>query len=545
MKMEHPVKADSAGVISDLAVEVGDAVEAGDRLMCLDHAFAPGMDRSDEDTVDLSALQDVVDRHRLTLDVNRPEAVDARHRKGRRTVRENLADLCSDFVEYGPLAIAAQQSRRDLDDLIRNTPADGMVGGVGRVHTGSAGDDRVIFISYDYTVLAGTQGARNHHKKDRLFALAADTGLPVVLFAEGGGGRPGDVDWSGISLLDVRAFRLFSEIPGPRIGVNTGYCFAGNAALLGQCDVIVATPDSNLGMGGPAMIEGGGLGRHAPTEVGPVDVQTRNGVIDVVVDDDIGAVEAARRLVGLTRGPVGDWSAPDQEELRSIVPANRRRLYDMRSVVTGIFDTGTFLELRREYAPAAITALGRVDGHPLGVIANDPAHLAGAIDNEAAVTFARHLRLCERWGIPVLSLCDTPGFMVGPDAEAEGLVRSAGELFRVAGSLTVPTGTIVTRRGFGLGAQAMASGGFHEPRFTIAWPNSEFGPMGLEGAVKLGFRKELEAIEDPELRQAELARRVEEMAERGSGINLAMAFEIDDVIDPADSRRWISTLLLG
>jgi acetyl-CoA carboxylase carboxyltransferase component len=545
MKMEHPVKADSAGVISDLAVEVGDAVEAGDRLMCLDHAFAPGVDRSDEDTVDLSALQDVVDRHRRTLDVNRPEAVDARHRKGRRTVRENLADLCSDFVEYGPLAIAAQQSRRDLDDLIRNTPADGMVGGVGRVHTGAAGDDRVIFISYDYTVLAGTQGARNHHKKDRLFALAADTGLPVVLFAEGGGGRPGDVDWNGISLLDVRAFRLFSEIPGPRIGVNTGYCFAGNAALLGQCDVIVATPDSNLGMGGPAMIEGGGLGRHAPTEVGPVDVQTRNGVIDVVVDDDIGAVEAARRLVGLTRGPVGDWSAPDQEELRSIVPANRRRLYDMRSVVTGIFDTGTFLELRREYAPAAITALGRVDGHPLGVIANDPAHVAGAIDNEAAITFARHLRLCERWGIPVLSLCDTPGFMVGPDAEAEGLVRSAGELFRVAGSLTVPTGTIVTRRGFGLGAQAMASGGFHEPRFTIAWPNSEFGPMGLEGAVKLGFRKELEAIEDPELRQAELARRVEEMAERGSGINLAMAFEIDDVIDPADSRRWISTLLLG
>jgi acetyl-CoA carboxylase carboxyltransferase component len=545
MKMEHPVKADSAGVVSDLAVEVGDAVEAGDRLMCLDHAFAPGVDPSDEDTVDLSALQDVVDRHRLTLDVNRPEAVDARHRKGRRTVRENLADLCSDFVEYGPLAIAAQQSRRDLDDLIRNTPADGMVGGVGRVHTGTAGDDRVIFISYDYTVLAGTQGARNHHKKDRLFALAADTGLPVVLFAEGGGGRPGDVDWNGISLLDVRAFRLFSEIPGPRIGVNTGYCFAGNAALLGQCDVIVATPDSNLGMGGPAMIEGGGLGRHAPTEVGPVDVQTRNGVIDVVVDDDIGAVEAARRLVGLTRGPVGDWSAPDQEELRSIVPANRRRLYDMRSVVTGIFDTGTFLELRREYAPAAITALGRVDGHPLGVIANDPAHLAGAIDNEAAITFARHLRLCERWGIPVLSLCDTPGFMVGPDAEAEGLVRSAGELFRVAGSLTVPTGTIVTRRGFGLGAQAMASGGFHEPRFTIAWPNSEFGPMGLEGAVKLGFRKELEAIEDPELRQAELARRVEEMAERGSGINLAMAFEIDDVIDPADSRRWISTLLLG
>lgn len=545
MKMEHPVTATVPGVVTVVKVSVGDAVDAGDLLATLDPSKSEPGEQVDEETPDLAALEEVMERHAATLDPARPEAVAARYERGRRTVRENLDDLCDDFVEYGPLALAAQQSRRDLDDLIRNTPADGMVAGVGRIDTGTVGDDRAVVVSYDYTVLAGTQGARNHHKKDRLFALAADTGLPVVLFAEGGGGRPGDVDWNGVSLLDVRAFRLFSEIPGPTIGVNTGYCFAGNAALLGQCDVIVATPDSNLGMGGPAMIDGGGLGRFSPKEVGPVEVQAANGVIDVTVADDVEAVAVVRSLLGMVRGSVTEFSTPDQERLRTIVPSNRRRLYDMRELSGKLFDDGSFIEFRREFAPAAITGIGRVEGHPIGLIANDPGHIAGAIDNDAAVSFARHLDLCDRWGIPVLSLCDTPGFMVGPDAEAEGLVRSAGELFRIAGGLSVPTGTIVTRRGFGLGAQAMASGGFHEPRFTVAWPNSEFGPMGLEGAVKLGFRKELEAIEDPEERQAELDRRVEEMAREGRGINVAAAFEIDDVIDPADSRRWITTMLVG
>ncbi|HEX6220426.1 MAG TPA: carboxyl transferase domain-containing protein, partial [Acidimicrobiia bacterium] len=498
MKMEHLVTATSAGSVTAIKVSLGDAVEPGDTLISIQPGDVDAADPAVEPDSELAALDRVAERHALTRDEARPEAVAARHERGRRTVRENLADLCTDFVEYGPLAIAAQASRRGVDDLIHNTPADGMVGGVGRIDAGTEGDDRAIVVSYDYTVLAGTQGARNHHKKDRLFALATETRFPVVLFAEGGGGRPGDVDWNGVSLLDVRAFRLFAEVTGPTIGINTGYCFAGNAALLGQCDVIVATSDSNLGMGGPAMIEGGGLGRFSPGDVGPADEQAGNGVIDVLVKDDAEAVDVARRLVGLTRGrSAGDGGVPDQTALRDIVPANRRQLYDMRSVVLGLLDEASFIELRRDYGPAAITGLGRVDGQPIGIIANDLSHIAGAIDNAAAVSFARHLRLCDRWGLPVLSLCDTPGFMVGPDAEAEGLVRAAGDMFRAAAELSVPTGTIVTRRGFGLGAQAMAAGGFHEPRFTVAWPTSEFGPMGLEGAVKLGFRKELAAIEDP------------------------------------------------
>lgn len=542
MKMEQLVLAGVSGIVSSLDVNVGDAVGQGDRLATIT-AGEGSVEVKPDDSTDLSSLREVDERHRLGLDEARPDAVAKRHKGGKRTARENVSDLTTEFVEYGPLAVAAQRGRRDLEDLIRRTPADGMVGGIGRIDTGTEGDDRAVVVSYDYTVLAGTQGMQNHRKKDRLFTLASETGLPVVLFAEGGGGRPGDVDWPGASILDVPAFRLFAEIPGPTVGINTGFCFAGNAALLGQCDVVVATKGSNLGMGGPAMIEGGGLGVFEAADVGPASIQARNGVIDVLVEDDSEAVSVARNLIGMSRGAISPGPATDQESLRSIVPANRRRLYDMRQVITSLVDADSFLELRRDFASAAITGLARVGGNPLGVIANDPSYLAGAIDNDAAITLSNHMRLCSRWGIPILSLCDTPGFMVGPEAEAEGLVRSAGTLFRVAAEISVPVGVIVTRRGYGLGAQAMAAGGFHEPRFTIAWPNSEFGPMGLEGAVKLGFSKELEAIEDPADREAEIERRVEEMYQIGSGLNVASHFEIDDIIDPTDSRRWILTAL--
>lgn len=546
MKMERPVIAGVAGTVARIIVGVGDSVEAGQVLASIDASDETiDLEAASSQDPDHAALAETHERHSLGLDESRPGAIAKRHARGHRTARENLADLCVDFVEYGPLAIAAQRQRREIDDLRERTPADGLIGGVGRIDTGTTGDDRAIVISYDYTVLAGTQGMQNHRKKDRLFELAEEMQLPVVLFAEGGGGRPGDVDWPGVSLLDVPAFRLFAEIEGPTIGINTGYCFAGNAALLGQCDVIIATEDSNVGMGGPAMIEGGGLGSVGPEEVGPTSHQSANGVIDVVVDDDEQAVSAARNLVGLTRGEAaGPVAAPDQEALRDVIPANRRRLYEMRDVIDVLFDMGTFIELRRDFAPAAITGLGRIDGKPVGLIANDPSHLAGAIDDDAAVSFVRHLGLCDRWDIPVLSLCDTPGFMVGPEAEAEGLVRSAGAMFRASARMHVPMATVVTRRGYGLGAQAMAAGGFHENRFTIGWPTSEFGAMGLEGAVKLGFKRELQAIDEPERRQAELDRRVEEMYRLGRGLNVATHFEIDDVVDPADTRHWVTTVLL-
>jgi acetyl-CoA carboxylase carboxyltransferase component len=545
MKMEHEVLSETSGVIGELAVAVGDAVEEGQLLLRMTPADgvaaqAPavnqaGADRGRED------LQAVRARHEVGLDAARADAVARRHEQGRRTARENLADLLDDgsFVEYGPLLFAAQEQRRSREELIARTPADGLVGGVGAIE-----GQPCVAMSYDYTVLAGTQGMRNHMKKDRLFDVAERRRLPVVLFAEGGGGRPGDVDMPIVAGLDCRAFELFARLSGlvPLVGIASGNCFAGNAALLGCCDVVIATEDASIGMGGPAMIEGGGLGVFTPAEVGPIDVQHANGVVDLRAANDAEAVALARRYLSYFSGHAVPGRVPNQELLRDAIPEQRKRVYDIRRVVAGLFDEGSVLELRDGFAPGMLTALARVDGRPLGVIANDPTHLGGAIDADGADKAARFLQLCDAFGMPVLFLCDTPGFMVGPAAERTATVRHFSRMFLTGANLSVPTGTIVLRKGYGLGAQAMAGGGFKAPLFTVAWPTSEFGAMGLEGAVRLGMRRELEAIEDDTERERVFEATVAAAYERGRGVNMAAYGEIDDVIDPADSRRWIATL---
>jgi len=546
MKMEHEVLAERGGIVDGVAVAVGDAVEEGQLLM----RILPGdgepqqsepqpLERSSGERADLRTVRE---RHEIGLDAARADAVARRHQHGRRTARENLADLLdeSSFVEYGPLLFAAQEQRRTREELIARTPADGLVGGLGRL----AGRPCVA-MSYDYTVLAGTQGMRNHMKKDRLFDVAERRRLPVVLFAEGGGGRPGDVDMPIVAGLDCRAFELFASLSGlvPLIGVASGYCFAGNAALLGCCDVVIATEDSSIGMGGPAMIEGGGLGVHHPSEVGPIDIQHANGVVDLRAADDAAAVALAKRYLSYFAGPAAPGPVADQTRLRELIPEQRKRVYDVRAVIETIFDEDSVLELRDGFGAGIVTSLARVDGRPLGVVANDPTHLGGAIDADGADKGARFIGLCDAFDLPVLFLCDTPGFMVGPAAESTATVRHFARLFLAGANLSVPTGTIVLRKGYGLGAQAMAGGGFKAPLFTVAWPTSEFGAMGLEGAVKLGMRRELEAIEDPAERERLYEQTVAAAYERGRGVNMAAYGEIDDVIDPADSRRWISTLL--
>jgi acetyl-CoA carboxylase carboxyltransferase component len=413
-----------------------------------------------------------------------------------------------------------------------------LVAGVGTVH-GRA----TAVLSYDYTVLAGTQGYQNHRKKDRLFDVIERQRLPVVFFAEGGGGRPGDTDAPGVSGLDCLAFSLWGGLSGrvPLVGITSGRCFAGNAAILGCCDVVIATAGSNIGMGGPAMIEGGGLGVVAPEEIGPLDVQVGNGVVDVAVADEAEAVAVAKRYLSYFGGPRQDWSCAEQFLLRDLVPENRRRIYDVRAVIDTLADTGSVLELRAGFGPGMITVLARIEGRPLGVVANNPGHQAGAIEADGADKAARFMQLCDAFDLPLLFLCDTPGIMVGPDAEATALVRHASRMFVTGSNLTVPTGTIVLRKGYGLGAQAMAAGSFKAPLFCVAWPTGEFGGMGLEGAVRLGYRAELEAIEDPDERDRAFERMVAQAYEHGKALNAATHFEIDDVIDPADSRRWITS----
>jgi acetyl-CoA carboxylase carboxyltransferase component len=548
MKMEHVITSEHTGVIDRIGVEVGATVHAGDLLVAiLEGEASPSVVAAAASAgVELDDIRhdlaEVVDRHALGYDEQRPDAVERRRRTGQRTTRENVDDLVDpgSFVEYGPMVIAAQRRRRELDDLIHRTPADGLVAGIGTVN-----GHRTIVMSYDYTVLAGTQGLQNHRKKDRLFELAERLRLPVVFFTEGGGGRPGDTDGSGASGLDCMAFALWGSLSGlvPLVGINSGRCFAGNAALLGCCDVVIATANSNIGMGGPAMIEGGGLGVYEPEDVGPMSVQVPNGVVDIAVADEAEAVAAARQYLSYFQGPVSSWTSPDQRALRHVIPENRLRVYDVRTVVDGLADDDSVLELRPQFGVGMVTALVRVEGRPMGLIANNPTHLAGAIDADGADKAARFMQLCDAYDLPILFLCDTPGIMVGPEAEKTALVRHVSRMFVTSGSLSVPFFTIILRKGYGLGAQTMAGGSFKSPIFTVSWPTGEFGGMGLEGAVRLGYRKELEAVEDPAERDALFEEMVARMYEHGKALNTATYFEIDDVIDPADSRRWIISAL--
>jgi acetyl-CoA carboxylase carboxyltransferase component len=575
MKMEHEVRAEQAGRVVELFFAKGELVAEGDVLLdfeatglCLRESVVDssiGDFKADEPRLAVrpgppvlspiegleavaslrADLQRVLDRHAPTLDANRPEAVAKRHALGQRSARENIADLCDadSFIEYGALAVAAQRSRRSEEDLIKNTPADGMVTGIASINQTLFGAEhsRAVVLAYDATVLAGTQGLRNHQKTDRMLGIALQQKLPVVLFSEGGGGRPGDVDMPIVAGLHVGTFASFARLNGqvPVLGIVAGRCFAGNAALLGCCDVIIATKYSNIGMGGPAMVEGGGLGVFKPEQIGPSDVQSGNGVIDILVADEAEAVAKARHYLSFFQGCVRDWQAPDAMTLRDVVPENRLRVYDTRAAINGIADDGSVLHLRSGFGAGIHTALARIEGRPVGILANNPLHLGGAIDADAADKAARFIQLCNAHGLPLISLVDTPGFMVGPEIEAQAQVRHVSRMFIAASHLRVPYLSVVLRKGYGLGAMAMTAGGFHSPLMTVAWPSAEFGAMGLEGAVRLGYRKELEAAPDGPQREALYDQLVAAQYERGSAINMAATLEIDAVIDPAQTRTWL------
>lgn len=555
MKMEHVIKAETSGLIVRLAVEEGDTVYEGYPLVFIEEREVEASEVGRQEEIDLDELRpdlaEVKRRQEILLDAARPEAVEKRRKRGQRAARENIADLCDPgtFEEYGGLVIAAQRRRRSVEDLVQNTPADGLVAGIGRVNGHLFDDDkaRCVVISYDYMVLAGTQGMQNHKKKDRMFELAERLRIPLIFFTEGGGGRPGDTDSSGVAGLDVMAFHLFGKLSGlvPLVGINSGRCFAGNAALLGCCDVVIATENSNIGMGGPAMIEGGGLGVFRPEEVGPIGVQVPNGVVDIAVADEAEGVRVAKKYLSYFQGPITEWECADQRLLRRIIPENRLRIYDVRSVIETLADTGSVLELRPYYGLGMVTAFIRIEGRPLGLIANNPTHLSGAIDSPGANKAARFMQLCDAFDIPLLFLSDTPGIMVGPEIEKTALVRHCCRMFVTGANLTVPFFTIVLRKSYGLGAQAMAGGSFRAPVFTVTWPTGEFGGMGLEGAVKLGYRKEIAAIEDPEERKELFEQMVAQAYEHGKALNTASHFELDNVIDPADSRHLITSALLA
>jgi acetyl/propionyl-CoA carboxylase alpha subunit len=552
MKMEHVIEAAHGGHVADILVTVGDAVLEGAPLLVVRAADVEHDDAEVAQSIDLDHvrrdLAEVNARKRRTLDAERPEAVARRRATQQRTARENVEDLCDPgtFVEYGALALAAQRARRSLEELIEKTPGDGMVTGVGRINGDLFPEPQAsaVVMAYDYTVLAGTQGTRNHAKTDRMIGVAQSARMPVVLFAEGGGGRPGDTESSGDS-GGVPTFGRFAELSGlvPTVGITSGRCFAGNASLLGCCDVVIATANSNIGMGGPAMVEGGGLGVFAPEEIGPLPVQLANGVVDIGVADEAEAVRVAKKYLSYFQGTLARYETADQRRMRQIIPENRLRVYDVRAVIETLSDTGWVLELRREFARGMVTSLIRVEGRTVGVIANDPRFLGGAIDSDGADKAARFMQLCDAYDVPLLFLCDTPGIMVGPQIEKTALVRHSSRMFVIGANLTVPFFTVVLRKAYGLGAIAMSAGSFKRAMATVAWPTGEFGGMGLEGAVKLAYRNELAQIEDAAERRRKYEEMVAQMYERGKALSISTIFGVDDTIDPADTRTWLANLL--
>ncbi|NNL67151.1 MAG: carbamoyl-phosphate synthase large subunit, partial [Myxococcales bacterium] len=551
MKTEHVVPAPASGTIREVLVAPGDVLVEDAAIAWLAASGEETRHDAVSEAVDLDAIRpdlaEVRARHALLEDESRPEAVARRRSRGQRSARENLAALCDagSFIEYGGLAVAAMRRSRELRELQERTPADAIVTGFGTVNADRFGEEgaRCAVLIVDASVLAGTQGFFHHQKIDRILELAERHGTPVVFFPEGGGGRPNDGDTTDLVVagLGVTSFHAFARLSGkvPRVAVVSGFCFAGSAAFAGCADAIIATRNTSLGMGGPAMIEGGGLGSHAPEDVGPVSVQEPNGVIDLLVEDEREAAAMARRYLSYFQGPLADWRCADQRALRHAIPENRKRVYDVRELIATLCDTDSVLELRPRFARGMITALVRIEGRAFGLIANDPARLGGAIDDEGAEKAARFLQLCDAFGLPVLSLCDTPGFMVGPEIEAKGQVRKVSRLFTVGANLTVPLFMVILRKAYGLGAQAMAGGTFGAPVWNVAWPTGEIGGMGLEGAVQLGFRRQLDAIEDEAERDALFEKLVAAAYERGKALNAASQLEFDAVIDPEQTRAWL------
>jgi acetyl-CoA carboxylase carboxyltransferase component len=549
MKMQTPLLAPCSGTVTHILLNNGDTVQRAATLMSFDASgdeSATSASTTATSTHTNLPLQQARARLDKTLDGERHKAAAKRYAKGYRTARENLDDICDtdSFIEYGQLAIAAQRQRRDIDELRSATAADGILTGLATINAEYFGTEaaQAAVVVNDYSVLAGTQGYFHHKKLDRILHQAKSLKLPVVMYTEGGGGRPGDTDVSTqIAGLDIGSFVEWAALSGvvPRIAVNNGYCFAGNAALFGCADITIATRNSWIGMAGPAMIEGGGLGEFAPTDIGPSERQYANGVIDLLADNEADATRLAKRLLGYFQGTLPDWQAAEQEALRDALPEDRRFTYDVRKIINLLADADSVTELRAPYGRAIITSFIRIEGRPVGLIANDCKVLGGAIDAEAAEKCARFLQLCDAHGIPVLSLCDTPGFMVGPDSEDQAAVRRLSRLFVTGASLQIPLTCIFLRKAYGLGAMAMAGGSFARPVYSASWPQGEFGGMGLEGAVQLGFKKELAACASEEERKKLYDELLGALYDNGKATEAAAFLEIDAVIDPADTRAVV------
>jgi len=473
-------------------------------------------------------LENLVSMQAGRLDDARPAAVARQRKRGKWTVREALAALADadSFTEYGGLV------RPAIDGM--EGAADGLVMGAARV-----GGRAVDFVGYDFTVYGGAQSALNHTKITRMFEHAEKRRLPVICWLDGGGARPHDMHV--VARPSTPTFVVFARLSGlvPTIGIVPGRAFAGHANLAGMCDLLVATRDSAMGLAGPPLVEAALGKRFTPEEIGPAEAHWASGVIDVLVDNEEEAIAVAKNYLAYFDPPGSPSAAPgkarDQAPLRDIVPENPRRAYNVRKVIETLADEGSVLEIKAGYGKAAVTSFIRLNGRPVGVIANQPMFLAGAMDTPACLKMARFVQICDAFDIPLLVLCDTPGLMVGPEVERTGLMRHSARVLTALANATIPVMTVVMRKAYGLGYYIMGSRPL-DPEILLAWPTAEYGGMGLEGAVTIIHGKELAAIADPAERAARHAALTAEMKEANTAVECAARFIYDDVIDPAETR---------
>lgn len=465
------------------------------------------------------------------LDAARPEAVAKRHAAGRLTARESVDAFLDpgSFVEIGRVA---KPAREDMAGA-----ADGVVMGHGLAH-----GRPVAVMAYDYTVHAGTQGYVNHLKTDRIYALAAANRWPVVTWLEGGGARPHDftVSHRGDTHTFVNAARLSGLVP--TIGIVSGRCFAGNANLAGLCDVLIATEQAVMGMAGPALVQQALGFTPTPEEIGPAQVHVEAGAADALVKDDAAAAALARKAIGYFFGPAPPGRAPDAAKLREIVPADPMQGYNVRRVLDHLCDVDSILELRPRFGGAAVTALARIEGIPVGIVASQPTYLGGAIDSPTSDKIARFIQMCDAHDIPIVLLVDTPGLMVGPAVEKTALVRHSARILVALANATVPFLTVVMRKAYGLGYYVLGSKAL-SPALLLAWPTAEFGGMGLEGAAAIIWKKDFEAIADGDARKRALREKTEYLMRMNTALEVGGRFEYDDVIDPADTRAMLAKTL--
>jgi acetyl-CoA carboxylase carboxyltransferase component len=477
-------------------------------------------------------------RREKALAMGGAEAIAKQHAEGKLTVRERVARLFDpgSFQEIGLLATHANISSAMKG---RDTPADGVVTGFGKINGRPAS-----LIAYDFTVMAGSMGRTAEVKCNRAREIALSKRMPMIWLIDSAGARIQEAigsTFAGSGFL----FREESIMSGvvPMVAAMMGPGAAGTAYIPALADFVpMVKGTSHMALGGPPLVKAVVGEDISAEELGGSKVHTEiSGVADLEVADDAECIDVIKEYLGyfpgsnLEQPPVASCDDPADRmdpALLSIVPDSARRAYDMKKVVAAIVDGGRLFEIKPGWAKNLITCLARLGGRPVGIVANQPLVLGGALDVDAADKAARFIMLCDAFHLPLVFLQDVPGFMVGSKVERQGIIRHGAKMLYAVSEATVPKVTVVVRKAYGAGYFVMC-GKAYEPDLIVAWPTAEISVMGPEGGTNIIFRKEIAAASDPD---AERARRIEEFRKLINPYIAAGGALIDDVIDPRETR---------